>query len=85
MNDVTLVQISVACTLLMGLWKAWDFFNDMRKGSISTQLEKALEPTNKKLDELDKKLDAVDLNATKNFLVATMDDFKKKDERDPIV
>ena len=79
MDTITLGQISVAIGFFVALIGGVKYIlTDMRK-----LINKALEPTNKKIDELDEKLmseiKSTDMDSTKNFLVAQINNAKRGD------
>lgn len=76
MENITLGQISIAIAFIVTFIGGVKYIlNDMNK-----VVEKALKPTNGKIDGLEKTLkDEIsksDMNATKNFLVARISDLK---------
>lgn len=77
MENITLGQIAVIVAFIVGLWTGVDSI--IKKVNLATEkaLDKALKPTNDKIDNLSKKIDTVDMNATKNFIVTTIEDIEK--------
>lgn len=83
-SDVSLGWLSTAILFIVALWKGLDFIKEKTKKPIQEQIEEALKPTNKKIDELstkvdslEKKIDSVDLNSTQNFLVGRIDELER--------
>lgn len=77
MENITLGQISVAIAFFVALIGGVKYIlTDMKKIT-----ERALKPTNDKIDRmsesLKKEIQKSDLNATKNYLVATLHDIKQ--------
>lgn len=84
MEQITLGQISFAIGFIVALVGGVKYIiSDMKK-----VVDKALEPTNKKIDTLEKNLSLQiknsDMNATKNFLVARLQEMKSGQELDDI-
>lgn len=82
MENITLGEISIAIAFIVAFVGGMKYIlTDMKKIT-----ERALKPTNDKIDEMGKSLKAEiqksDLNATKNYLVATLHDIKKGDIND---
>lgn len=78
MENITIGQISVFIAFIVALATGAKYIlTDMKK-----ILDKALEPTNKKIDTLDDKLTKEirksDMNATKNYLVSSLHDIKEQ-------
>lgn len=76
MEQITLGQIAVAIGFIVALISGCKYIlSDMKK-----ILDKAFEPTNKKIDTLEtnlkKEISKSDLNATKNYLVACLNDIE---------
>lgn len=76
MDNITLGQISVAIAFIVALVGGVKYIlTDMKKIT-----ERALKPTNDKIDNMEKNLkyeiQKSDLNATKNYLVSTLHDIK---------
>ena len=84
MENWTLAQISVGIAFIVTLIGGFKYIaNDLKKVT-----EKALKPTNDKIDNMEKHLTAeikkTDMNATKNFLVRTLHDLKRGEQIDDI-
>lgn len=84
MENITLGQISVAIAFIVALIGGCKYIIS----DISKIMDKALKPTNDKIDKLDAKLTKQikdsDLNGTKNFLVARMQEVKSGQQLDDI-
>lgn len=84
MEQITLGQISLAIGFVVAFVGGVKYIlTDMKKIT-----EKALKPTNDKIDSLEKNLShqikQTDLNATKNYLVARLQEMKSGQELDDI-
>lgn len=80
MEELTLGQISLTIAFIVALVGGVKYvLNDMKK-----IMDKALKPTNDKIDHIEKKLtdemNKIDMNATKNFLVSRLHEIKKNDD-----
>lgn len=88
MEDIKLIEtITWLGAFLGGLVafiKGVEYLMGKFKKVAQEWLKKGLEPIGKKLDALDKKVDSVDLNATKNFIVARLEEAKRGDTLDDV-
>ena len=80
MENITLGQISIAIAFIVALIGGIKYLlNDFKK-----IIDKALKPTNDKIDHIENKLTSemlkIDMNATKNFLVSRLHEIKKNDD-----
>lgn len=73
MENITLGQIAIWLAFAVGLITSVKFIVK----EVSDAIDKGFEPINEKID-------TVDLNSTKNFLVARIGDITKGEELDPI-
>lgn len=84
MEQITLGQIGATIACIVAFITGVKYLI----GEIKTIIEKAFEPTNKKIDDMEKRLTEEikksDLNATKNFLVARIHEMKAGEELDDI-
>lgn len=69
---------------LVALIKGIEYLIGKLKNIAQEWLKKGLEPISKKLDSLDEKIDGVDLNSTKNFIVARLEEVKRGDTLDDV-
>lgn len=79
MENITLGQIALGLAFIVGLWASIDQITKKVSKAFDDSLEKKLKPLEDKIDKLDKKIDGVDLNATKNFLLARIEEAKSSD------
>lgn len=84
MENITLGQISITITFVVAFIGGVKYIlNDMNK-----VVEKALKPTNDKIDKLESNLKSEisksDMNSTKNFLVARISEIKANQPLDDI-
>ena len=84
MGDITLSQIATWLTLVVGFITSATFIVN----KVKTVIQKALEPTNDKIDkvelELSQRIDDVSMQTNKNFLVRCMADLDNDKKLDPI-
>lgn len=69
---------------LVAFIKGAEYLIGKAKNFAQEWLKKGLEPISKKLDDLDKKVDSVDLNSTKNFIVARLEEVKRGNTLDDV-
>ena len=77
MQDVTIGQIAAALAIIVGIITGVELLFKKLKNGATEWLTKALEPTNKKLDNLDAKIGDVDMSQCKNFLVRFLADVEQ--------
>lgn len=70
MEDITVGQIGIGVTFLVGLITGIGYLTALIKKSIKSVLQEELKPLNDKIDEMQKELKKTDMEATKNFLVS---------------
>lgn len=83
MQTVTLGEIGMTLTFIVGLLTAIGYLKEKGKNIINSSVKADLKSIGDKIDKLDKKIDTVDMNSTKNFLVARLSEIesgKKMDE-----
>lgn len=76
MQTVTLGEVGMALTFLVGLLTSIGYLKEKGKNLINTSLKADLKALNDKIDKIDKKTSDVDMNATKNFLVARLSEIE---------
>ena len=76
MDKITLGQIAMAVSFLVALIGGIGYLHNQLKKWVSDSLKEQFELMDKKIDALGEKVDAVDMNATKNFLVARLADIE---------
>ena len=77
MENITIGQISLAVAFLGGLISGIGYLHKQLKIWIADSLKDQLNEINGKIDGLGGQIDAVDMNATKNFLVARLADIEQ--------
>lgn len=84
MDNITIGQITATITFIVAFLGGVKYLLESMKKII----DKALKPTNDKIDVIEKKLTEemkrIDINATKNFLVTNIDEIKKGTDLDGI-
>lgn len=76
MENITIGQIAVTLAFLVALWASVETIIKKVSKAFDSSLDKKLKPLEEKIDKIDKKVDSVDLNATKNFLLARIEEAK---------
>ncbi len=84
MGNITLEQISMVITFLVGLVTGIGYLHKQTKKWISRTLKDEFEPVSKKIDNLQKRIDDVDMGAVKNHLVTFLSSVEKGDAIDEI-
>ena len=84
MGDLTLSEIGIALTFLVGLITGIGFLYSKTKGWIEKLFKEEFKPLNEKMDNLSKRIDDVDLGAVKNYLVSYLSDIEKNEKIDEI-
>lgn len=77
MENITLGQIGLAVTFVVGLITGIGYLGKHVKTWIADALKEQLDDINEKITELSGKIDDVDMNATKNFLVARLSEIEQ--------
>lgn len=77
MENITLGQIAIVLAFIAALIVSIKTIGSTVSKAVKKGLETEMKPINDKLDKLDTKIDNVDLNATKNFLVARLDEIEQ--------
>ena len=83
MQTVTLGEVGMTLTFIVGLLTAIGYLKEKGKNLINSSVKADLKSISDKLDKLDGKIGDVDMNSTKNFLVARLSEIesgKKMDE-----
>ena len=74
MENITIGQIGLAVTFLVGLISGIGYLHKQMKVWIADALSDQLKAIGDKINELNDHIDDVDMNSTKNFLVARLSD-----------
>ena len=83
MQTVTLGEVGMTLTFIVGLLTAIGYLKEKGKNLINCSVKADLKSISDKIDKLDGKISDVDMNSTKNFLVARLSEIesgKKMDE-----
>lgn len=83
MQTVTLGEVGMTLTFIVGLLTAIGYLKEKGKNLINSSVKADLKSISDKIDKLDGKIGDVDMNSTKNFLVARLSEIesgKKMDE-----
>ena len=84
-EQITLGQIALAVTFIAGLIGGIGVLHKSLKGWISKSLKEQFDTINNNIERLQARLDEVDMEATKNFLVARLSEIDKGKQLDGIV
>lgn len=84
MSQITLGQIGLAVTFLVGLITGIGYLHTQMKTWMTELLKDQLNSISSKLDGLEKKIDDVDLESCKNYLVTFISKIEKGSEVDEI-
>ena len=84
MQTVTLGEIGMTLTFIVGLLTAIGYLKEKGKNLINSSIKADLKSIGDKIDKLDKKVDSVDMNSTKNFLVARLSEIESGQKMDEI-
>jgi hypothetical protein len=76
MEKITIGQIAVALAFIVALWGSIETISKKISKAFDASLDKKLKPLEDKIDKLDQKVNTVDMNATKNFLLARIEETK---------
>ena len=77
MQNITIGQIGLAVTFLVGLISGIGYLHKQMRVWIADALSDQLTAIDEKMNELNGHIDDVDMNATKNFLVARLADIEQ--------
>lgn len=77
MENITLGQIAIVLAFIAALIVSIKTIGGTVSKAVKKGLETEMKPINDKLDNLDKRIAEVDMNATKNFLVARLDEIEQ--------
>lgn len=77
LEQLTLGAIAVTLGFVITLWGSIKKITSEFKDSVGHVVEDKMKPLEDKIDALDKKINNSDLNATKNFLVARIEELRK--------
>lgn len=84
MGELTLGEIGLAVTFLVGLLTGIGVLYGKIKGWVSKAFKEEFKPFNEKIDNLSKRIDEVDLGSVKNYLVSYLSDIEKNEKIDEI-
>ena len=84
MEQITLGQIALGLTFIVGLIGSIKYLREHIHEWISGSLSDQFEAIDDKFDKLTEQIDGVDMNATKNFLVARLAEVEKGSQMDEI-
>lgn len=76
MDGITIGQIAVAVALLAGLISGGGIIGKAIGKGLKKTIQAEIEPLGAKVDNLSKRVEAVDMQATKNFLVSFLSDIE---------
>lgn len=77
MEQVTLGQISIILTFIVGLISAVSYLNQNTKKWLKMNLNEEFSNINNKIDDMDNRIQQIDLQTCKNFLVARISEVEK--------
>jgi len=84
MEQITLGQIALAVTFIVGLITGLSYIYSKLRKWISNAFKEDLEPLSRKIDQLGERVDTVDMNACKNHLVTFLSGVEKGEVPDEI-
>ncbi len=84
MEQITLGQIALAVTFIVGLITGLSYIYSKLRKWISNAFKEDLEPLTTKIDQLGKRVESVDMNACKNYLVSFLSGVEKGETPDEI-
>lgn len=84
MGDLTLSELGLAVTFLVGLLTGIGFLYGKMKSWFSKAFKEEFKPISEKIDALSKRIDDVDMGAVKNYLVSYLSDIEKGNHIDEI-
>lgn len=84
MEGITIGQIAVAVALLAGLISGGGIIAKAISKGLKKGIRAELEPLEKKVDKLSSRIEAVDMQATKNYLVSFLSDLETGAEQSEI-
>lgn len=76
MEQITLGQVAVFLAFIVALWGSIETISKKVSKAFDSSLDKKLKPIEDKIDNLEKKVNTVDMNSTKNFLLARIEEAK---------
>ena len=76
MENITLGQISIAITFMVGFLGGVGFLYKSIKGFLEKLILEQFEPFNTNIDDLKKNVERVDMESCKNYLVRCLGDFE---------
>ena len=85
MEQITLGQIALGITFIAGLIGGIGVLHRTLKGWLSKALKEQFDTINSNIAKLQERLDDVDMESTKNFLVARLSEIDRGSELDDIV
>lgn len=84
MEEITLGQIALGLTFIVGLMTSITYLKNHLHEWLSDSLKDQFEAIDGKFTTLGKQIEAVDMNSTKNFLVARLAEIEKGNVLDDI-
>ena len=84
MRDLTVEQVGLCITFLVGVITGIAFLLNQIKKWIQNALKDEFEDVNKKIDDLSSTVKQVDMGAVKNYLVSFLSDVEKDNPIDEI-
>lgn len=77
MNEVTIGQISIAISMIVGIISGAGFISQSTKKWIKSAMKEQMNELDSKISTIKSRLDAVDLESTKNYLVTYLSNREK--------
>ena len=84
MDSVTIGQIGIALTFIVGLISSAAYLKKHLHDWISQSMQPQFEEINKKLKDMEAQIDEVDINACKNFLVRVLSNIEAGQQIDDV-
>ncbi|MCM1506059.1 MAG: hypothetical protein NC177_02835 [Ruminococcus flavefaciens] len=84
MDSITLGEIGLVVTFLVGLISGVGFLHKHLKKWMIQSLESQFAPIHKEIRNLNRRIDSVDMQACKNYLVSFLSDVEKRQPLDEI-
>lgn len=76
MEEITIGQVAVFLAFIVALWGSIETISKKISKAFDSSLDKKLKPLEDKIDKIEKKVNDVDMNATKNYLLARIEETK---------
>lgn len=78
MENITLTDVALVITFLVGLFGGIGYLSECVKKWIEKALDDQFQKINADIQEINKKTDRIDMESCKNFLVQCLDKFEKE-------